>query len=228
MDFLPSENWKSAYPGALAGILAMQNAANPEASDALDARKAEVEAGARARFAGTSRAGLSALPAIRPYVDYYGRFKKTYHVLLQLESVALKGKSLPRAAALVEAMFMAEMKDMLLTAGHDLDTLQLPLTLDISNGTETYTLMRGDEQLLKPDDMFIRDGLGVISSIIYGPDRRTQISADTRNVVYTVYAPAGVGEQAALNHLQNIRDYVLLIAPAAQVELLKVFGSYEN
>ena len=42
--------------------------------------------------------------------------KKTYHVQHQLESVVLKGKSLPNVAALVAAMFMAERDDLLLTA----------------------------------------------------------------------------------------------------------------
>src|SRR5688572_25845260 len=84
--------------------------------------------------------------------------KKSYHVGLQLESFVFQGKSLPRVAALVEAMFMAELDDLLLAAGHDLDTLSLPLTLDVAQGTETYTLLRGDEQTLKTGDMFIRDG----------------------------------------------------------------------
>lgn len=217
--------WKSSFPAAHAGILAMRDVMNPAHHPELEKCKAELEEQLRKQFSGQDRAALSSHPVLQAYNAYYRRFKKSYHVQLQLESIAWKGKSIPSVSALVEAMFMAEMKDMLLTAGHDLDSLQLPLTLDVSNGTETYTLMRGDEQLLKPDDMFIRDQNGVISSIIYGPDRRTQIIADTRNVVYTVYAPAGVGEQAALDHLQNIREYVLMVAPLAQVELLNVFGA---
>ena len=43
-------------------------------------------------------------PAEREAVEQnYRRFQQTYHVALQLESVALKGKPLPRVAALVEA-----------------------------------------------------------------------------------------------------------------------------
>ena len=61
---------------------------------------------------------------IQAYAAYYERFNKTYHVQLQLESVALKGKSIPRVSALVEAMFMAELENLLLTAGHDLDVVQ--------------------------------------------------------------------------------------------------------
>ena len=202
----------------------MKGVTNPAHHPLLEQQKADLESELRARFAGQDRATLASHPVLQAYGEYYKRFKKTYHVQLQLESIVLKGKSIPSVASLVEAMFMAEIKNMLLTAGHDLDALQLPLTLDVSKGTETYTLMRGEAQTLKPDDMFISDKMGIISDIIYGPDQRTQINANTRNVVFTVYAPAGIGEQAVFQHLQDMRDYVFVIAPQAQVELLQVFG----
>lgn len=216
--------WKSAFPGAHVGVLAMRDVTNPAHDIALEKLKAELEAGLREQFKGQDRAALSSYPVLQVYGEYYKRFKKTYHVQLQLESIVMKGKSIPSVATLVEAMFMAEIRNMLLTAGHDLDILQLPLTLDVSNGTETYTLMRGESQTLKPGDMFIRDTAGIVSDIIYGPDQRTQINANTRNVVFTVYVPAGIDEQLVTHHLQDIRDYVLVISPNAQVELLQVFG----
>jgi DNA/RNA-binding domain of Phe-tRNA-synthetase-like protein len=127
-------------------------------------------------------------------------------------------------AALVEAMFMAEIKNMLLTAGHDLDSLQLPIRLDVTRGDEVYTLMRGISQQVKPGDMIISDGAGILSNIIYGPDRRTQIQPGTRNVIYTTYAPSGISEQTVTEHLQDIQEYVRLFAPQAHTEMLQVFG----
>ncbi len=219
-----SEAWRAAYPGACAGVLAMGGLANPQQHEGLQGRKAELEAALRARFAGRDRAALKALPEIQAYSAYYKRFGKTYHVLLQLEGVALKGQSIPAVAMLVEAMFMAELQDLLLTAGHDLDVLKLPATLDVASGQERYTMLNGQEQSLKPGDMFIRDGEGVISSVIYGPDRRTRIGAETRRALFTVYAPAGIGPEAVHKHLETIRDNALLVAPSAQVELLGVFS----
>src|SRR5215831_600338 len=156
----------------------------------------------RAQFVGQDRAAIASHPILKIYEEYYKRFKKTYHLQLQLESIVLKGKAIPTVASLVECMFMAEVKNMLLTAGHDLDLLQLPLTLDVSRGTESYTVMRGEEQPLKAGDMFIHDQVGIISDIIYGPDQRTQINANTRSVIFTVYAPAGISEQAINQHLE--------------------------
>ena len=119
---------------------------------------------------------------------------------------------------------MAELKNMLLTAGHDLDKLRLPLVLDVSTGDETYTLMRGTEQRLKPGDMYIRDGEGILSDVIYGPDRRSSIDPDTRNAVYTVYAPQGIPQQAVLDHLKDMADYVRIASPHAKIELIQVYS----
>ena len=118
---------------------------------------------------------------------------------------------------------MAEMQDLLLTAGHDLDSVQLPLVLGAATGNERYTLLRGEEQTLKPGDMAISDQSGIISSIIYGPDRRTQITPATSNVIFTVYAPSGIEEQTVLEHLQHIKDNVMIFAPQAQVESITVY-----
>jgi DNA/RNA-binding domain of Phe-tRNA-synthetase-like protein len=220
---LTSEAWQSAYPGAAQGLLVIRHAANPDHHVALEGRKAELEAELRARFSGYDRATLNALPSIQPYAAYYGRFKKTYHVQLQLESVVLKGKPLPRVAALVEAMFMAELQNQLLTAGHDLSAVREPMRLDVAQGDERYTLLNGKEETLKPGDIFMADSEGVISSILYGPDQRTRITPTTHNVLFAVYAPPGIAPDAVQHHLQAIRANVLLIAPGAKVELLKVY-----
>ena len=223
--FIVSEAWKTAYPGAAVGVLAVRNVINPEHHVALDKRKEELENRLRSRFSDYDRAALKALPTIQAYDTYYKRYKKTYHVRLQLESVVFKGKAIPRVAGLVEAMFMAELKNLLLTAGHDLEALQMPVKIDVAEGSERYVRLNGQEQELKPGDMMIADAQGVISSVLYGPDRRTRITSETRQVFFTVYAPPGIGEQAVCDHLQDIQANVLLVAPEADVELLEAYGT---
>ena len=222
--FEPTPAWSSTYPEAHAGVLVMRAVSNPIHHPELESQKAALEQELRKQFSGQNRAAIANHPTLRAYAEYYRQFKKTYHIQLQLESIVLKGKPIPSVAALVEAMFMAEMKDMLLTAGHDLDVLQLPLSLDVATGTEQYTLLRGEQQTLKAGDMMISDRVGVISSIVHGPDRRTQIKPSTRNVIFTVYAPPGISKQSVTQHLQNIKENVLLFAPQSQVELLQIYG----
>jgi DNA/RNA-binding domain of Phe-tRNA-synthetase-like protein len=218
-----SEAWKNTYPGASMGILAMGGAANPQGHPGLYERKTALEEQLRAHFAGQDRAALAALPAVQAYDAYYRRFKKTYHVLLQLESVVLKGKPIPSVAALVEAMFMAELQNQLLTAGHDLDAIQGAARLDIARGDETYTLLRGQEQVCKAGDMLMADEQGPISSVIYGPDARTRLAPATRRTLFTVYAPPGIDPAAVERHLEDLRDNVRIVSPQAEVEFVHVY-----
>ena len=203
----------------------MRDAANPAHHPVLESRKEALEEELRSRFSGQDRAALVKHPVLQAYAAYYRQFKKTYHVQLQLESLLFKGKSIPTVAALVEAMFMAEMNNLLLTAGHDLDAVRFPVTLDTARGTESYTLLRGEPQTPKAGDMMIVDREGIISNIVYGPDQRTQITPQTRNVLFTVYAPAGIDEPLIERHLQEIQLNVQLVAENAQVVLLQVFGA---
>ena len=224
MIFEVSETWKATFLGAHIGVLALREVVNPASHAGLESRKEALISELRLHYGNMDRSQLVTLPILQAYEAYYQRFKKTYHVQLQLESILFKGKSIPSVAALVEAMFMAEVKNMLLTAGHDLDTLEMPIRLDVTKGNEVYTLMRGQEQQVKAGDMMISDGKGIISNIIYGPDQRTQIRPETHNVVYTVYAPAGIEVPAVAQHLKDIEGYIRLFAPDAQTEILQVFG----
>jgi DNA/RNA-binding domain of Phe-tRNA-synthetase-like protein len=213
-----SDDWRAAFPGAVVGALAMRGVANPEQSPALEDAKRQLEAEVRAA------PEPAAEPVLRAYVDYYRARGKTYHVKAQRESVALKGKPIPSRAALVEAMFMAELRNLILTAGHDLDAVEPPLRADVTAGGERYVLLSGAEAVLDGNDMLMADGAGIVSSVLRGPDRRSRITRETRNVLFAVYAPAGIGEDAVRRHLADIRSNVQLVAPDAQTDALVTLG----
>lgn len=221
-----SQVWRDAFPGAVAGVIALRQVVNQESHAALEARKADLEQELRTRFASYDRAALKALPILQAYSTYYRRFRKTYHVQAQIESLVHKGKPIARVATLVECMFMAELKNMLLTSGHDLGLVNLPVRLDVSDGSEHYVRPNGKDQMLKAGDMYIADASGILSSIVYGPDLRTRITPEARAVLFTVYAPPGIGEGPVRQHLRDIQDNVMLCSPDASVEALEVHAAW--
>lgn len=218
MRLVATDRWMQAWPGAMVGVIGLRHVVNPERDAALESCTAEVASQLRARFSGADRSALAATPALRAYADYYKRFDKTYHVRLQLESVVFKGKPITGSSALVLAMFVAELKNMLLTAVHDLGAVRGGLTVDASTGTESYKRLNGEEQVLKPGDMFIRDEEGILSSIVYGPDWRTRITPQTSSAVFTVYAPVGISRLELDAHLADLESTVRLFSPEAVVE----------
>jgi DNA/RNA-binding domain of Phe-tRNA-synthetase-like protein len=218
-----SDKWKKLYPGAAVGVLVMRAAHNPAQSWELDKLGDTLVAGLRERFAAGGKPVLRSHPVIAAYESYYKTFRKTYHVTLQLESVIWKGRGIPSVSAMVKAMFMAELSNMLLTAGHDLAKVGLPLRLDVGSETETYVPLGGDQRAVKEGDMRISDAAGVISSVIGGPDQRTSISADTKDLLFTVYAPPGIGEALVRSHLEDVERFVRAFAPEAVTERLEGF-----
>jgi len=101
-------------------------------------------------------------------------------------------------------MFLAELKNRILTSGHDLDRIQGDLTFDISEGGELYLKLNGQEQELKKNDVVLKDSKGILASILYGPARRTSITHETKNVVYFAWCPYAMDEVIIRGHLNEI------------------------
>lgn len=211
------------FPGGHVGVLLIGDVDNRKRPTPLDEKKREIEARLREKFAGFSRADLLELEILQAYRNYYKQFKKTYHVQLQLESIVHKGKSLPSVSPLVDANFAAELETLVLTAGHDADLLEPPVTIDATQEGDEFIQMNGSLQPLKPGDMMMSDGQGIICTIIYGQDKRTPISPKTRRALYVAYAPVGGGSTAVQQQLGLIHEHILLFAPAAEVELLEIY-----
>jgi DNA/RNA-binding domain of Phe-tRNA-synthetase-like protein len=209
-------------PGAGAGYLAISHVSNRPAQADFEIQIDACERDLRQAYSGCDRSQLAALPNNQVNIQYFKRFKKTYAVLLQLESVVLKGKSIPRFGPLVEAMFAVELQTQLATAGHDLRCLQGSLCMDLAQGGEMYTLFNGQPQAIKPGDLFVADTAGPISSLIYGPDQRSPITPETEGVAYVAYAPPGIPPEAVASHLAGIRRLVLAACPQAVVEYEQV------
>jgi DNA/RNA-binding domain of Phe-tRNA-synthetase-like protein len=220
-----TEAWRRAFPGALVGALVMRRVRNPEQSAALEDRKRRLESELRHSVSASESARSADDSVLRAYADYYRVRGKTYHVKAQRESVAVKGRAIPSRAALVEAMFMAELENLILTAGHDLATITLPVCADFARESESYVLMNGSERAAAAGDMMMVDGVGIISTVLYGPDQRTRIRPETEEVLFAAYAPAGVGEDAVRDHVKAIRANVLLVAPEADTGLLVTVAS---
>jgi DNA/RNA-binding domain of Phe-tRNA-synthetase-like protein len=218
---VPTSAWTSAFPDAVVGALLMRGVRNAEQSAALEAEKRRLEEKLRATVGGAERATPEADRVARAYLDYYRARGKTYPVKAQRESV-VKGKSIPSRAALVEAMFMAELENLILTAGHDLDAIDAPLRVDLTADEDRYVLLNGAEAVLERGDMMMVDGAGIVSSVLRGPDLRTRITSETRHVLFAAYAPAGVGEGAVRGHLEDIQENVHLVTPEAQTQELTI------
>lgn len=213
-----TDEWRSAHPGAVIGLLEISGTVNTRASPQLDERKRQTETRLRERYQGFTRQDFLSLPIMSAYEKYYKRFSKTYHVLQQVESIVLKGKNLPDVSPLVDSNFAAEVESFILTAGHDAAKLRGSISMDVSRAEDQIMQMNGGIKPIRAGDMLMRDADGICCSIIYGQDNRSPISPETTHVLYVAYAPIGVPAEMVNAQLQKIEENVRLFAPSAVVE----------
>ena len=215
IQFETSRDFSEINPRASVGILVLENVTiQPKASNLGDAKR-EIINGLRKQF--PDQNSLKEHQVIQAYSRYYKKFDKSYHVLGQLRSMIFEDRPLPFISPLIEAIFAAELKNMLLTAFHDLDTLIFPLKIGISSGDETYITLAGEEKRLKPADMMISDQRGIISSVIYGPDKQTRVTPSTSRVLVAVYAPEGINREKIISHFEDLEKLVRLVSPSCRM-----------
>ena len=213
-----TDEWRTSHPGAVIGLLELTGIENTRPSLKLNERKQEIEARLRDRYKGFARQDFLSLPVISAYDRYYKRFNKTYHVHLQVESIVLKGKSLPSVSPAVDSNFMAEVETLVLTAGHDAAQLHRPISIDASREGDFMTQMNGTHKAIRAGDMVMRDAKAICCSIIYGQDDRSPVSPETSHVLYVAYAPAGVPTDLVDMQLRKIGGNIRLFSQAAKVE----------
>lgn len=209
-----TKDWQTAHRGAVIGLLEISGVDNtPASSPILNLHKREVESRLRVLYKDFSRQDFLSIPAMAAYQKYYKKFSKTYHVLLQLESITLKNKNLPDVSPLVDSNFTAEVETLALTAGHDVDKLSGSIIMDVARAGDQFTQMGGAVKNILPGDMVMRDEQGLCCSILHGQDDRSPITPQTTHALYVVYAPSGVPLEAVESQLRKIEENIRLFSP---------------
>ncbi len=173
-----TESLKEKYPGSIFGNLIIRDVQNRKRNETLEGRKRSLEREIREKYAVVEKDNM-----ILYYNTYFRMWKKTYPIEYQINTVKSGGK-FPQVSVVVDCMFIAELKNRILTSGHDIDEIKSDLTFDISQGGEQYLKLNGQKQELKKNDIILKDNEGILASILYGPARRTSISLKTKNSLF--------------------------------------------
>ncbi len=194
-----------SYSKALFGSLIVKNIPNRSGSELLDNKKRELELDIRQNPIEPSEDAL-----ISSYNLFFKQWGKTYPIEYQILTIQ-KGGKFPAVSVLVDSMFLAELKDRILTSGHDLDLIDGELLFDVSTGGEQYLKLNGKKQILKKDDIILRDNEGILASLLYGPAQRTVITNTTSNALYFAWCPFGLDQTLISVHLNQILDNLKLV-----------------
>ena len=198
-----SSEFAAAYGGCVVGYVTVEFQAPPAFTDDLEAEIARRERDFMSHYGESTRAELKALPVLSHYVRHFKRFKKTYHVLLQLASTA-EGKSIPRVSPLVSIMLTSELSTGVLSSGHDLDVVRTPLTFRPGSSDREIELLGGRSQALKDGDITLCDGDTTLAAVVYGQSIHGMIGDATTRAILVAYGVPGVDAAALRAHLDDM------------------------
>ena len=153
-----------------------------------------------------------------PYFRFFRKFKKTFPVMMQFESVLLKGREFPKSNAVTAVPFLAELETHVLTGTHDVEQLLGPAELYLAQAKEPFAGLRGDLVHTYPGDLCARDEGGIIFSMIAGADDRTCIHPDSRHVFHPVFGTPDTDKAVIENALRRLEFFVKVLAPDAEIE----------
>ncbi len=211
-----SKDARAAYVGWTIGTIEIDGLFPRNGGPGLDAEVSRVEEGLLSRFGGLARKAIAQTEPSRAYDEHFSRAGKAYPVLLQAAEVATKGRRISMPDPLVRAMFAAELEGMLLTAGHDLDALEAPLSLGLASGSEPLPTLGGDEKAPPAGDLVMRDARGIVASVLLGPDARTSFASTTVHALFVVYAPAAIPDRPILLLLERLGTLARLACAGAR------------
>ncbi len=203
MELMICDEVRRMYPNLKAAVMEARFGEAPEFSRQLSEHKQVLESEIR-----ESCRQPEELERVRLYNEFYRKFGSKVPMEFQIKSV-LNGKEIPRINAIVSCMFMAELKNVVLTAGHDLDMMGEKIEVMLSQGEEEYTNISGKVQNLKKGDVYASDCGKIVSSVLYGPDSDTRISEKTKKCLFMCYSFGLKGEELKA-HLEDIKGYLRL------------------
>ncbi|MFH1210459.1 MAG: phenylalanine--tRNA ligase beta subunit-related protein [archaeon] len=216
MEISIDESLRLLYPDLNVGVVVIRDVVNKDFDPALESRKREAESFIRGNLV-----DFSSLPRVKSYNKFYKRYEKKFPIEFQLKSV-ISGKQIPTVSVLVESMFLSELLNQVLVAGHDLECLEGGLVVGLARGGEEYVKINNETQIIKKDDIILNDANGVVASVLYGPDFRTRVTRHTVNVAYIAYFLYDFSDEDIRKAMQDIADNVLISNPEAKVSLVRI------
>ena len=153
------------------------------------------------------------------FFRYFRKFKKTYPVMMQVESFLLKGRPFPEGRFVNAVAFLTELKTRGLIGTHDGDRVQGTIVYYQESAETPFPSIHGGEAHSYVGDVTGRDDGGVIISMIAGADDRTCLNEQSRHALYFAFGTPGMAPEVLQGYLEQLSAYAKTLAPTATMEL---------
>lgn len=146
-------------------------------------------------------------PTVMRRIQAFGSFftQNGFHSPLADQLKHVQEKGLPNGSPLVKALLLSEMSTGTLMGAQDAAGIQGPLVCDLAKEGETFRGMRA-EVLCHKGEIVLRDSEGIIATLFQGPDRRTRLNKDTKDIVFFIFSVPGISAADMLEGVETVRN----------------------
>jgi len=185
IKFSKSSNYAARYQEVAFGLALISNCRNIHNPPGFDQHKRRLLRRMRKR---------ETLAEITERIEIYKRFFEGFGHPCPLPQHLKRTvhSGFPRYDLMVDAHFMAEMCAGILVAVSDYDRFEGTLTLDLANEGEHCIGLGNRDMIARDGEIVLRDEREIVCILCQGPDEKTRVTEDTRNVLYYAYAVPGI------------------------------------
>lgn len=188
IKFSKSSKYTAQYPEVAFGLALISGCQNTYNPPGFDQHKRRLLRKMRKRETLAEITGR-----IEIYNRFFDRFGHPCPLPQHLKRTVHSG--FPRYNLMVDAHFMAEMCEGILVAVSDYDRFDGELTLDLSDEGERCIGLGHRDMVTAQGEIVLRDEQEIVCILCQGPDEKTRVTEDTRNVLYYAYAVPGIDAQ---------------------------------
>jgi DNA/RNA-binding domain of Phe-tRNA-synthetase-like protein len=185
IPFAKSSKYSARYPELAFGLALISGCHNFYNPPGFDQHKRRLLRRMRKR---------ESLAEITERIEIYNRFFESFGHPCPLPQHLKRTvhSGFPRYNLMVDAHFMAEMCAGILVAVADYDRFEGGLTLDLADEGEHCIGLGNRDMATRQGEIVLRDKREIVCILCQGPDEKTRVTDDTRNVLYYAYSVPGI------------------------------------
>jgi len=185
VDFSVSSSYTTEYQDVPFGLVLISGCQNPGHPMGFDLYKRKLLRKMRKR---------ETLAQISERIDIYDRFFRSfgYECPLPAHLKRTIHSGFPRYNLMLDTHFMAEMCAGILVAVADYERFDGALTLDLADDGEICHGLGGRRMSTKRGEIVLRDEKEIVCVLCQGPDEKTRVSDETRDVLFYSYGVPGI------------------------------------
>ena len=198
-----SEKCIHVYPWMKFGYCLVKNLSAFQLTNALREKQKETETYIRSH----SESLLERAKAISRFYKAQGE-KNRSHIESLIKSIS-NGKDIKPVNFIVDSVMIAELKNALLLGVHDVDRIDGDIVLDVAREGEHFVGIGQRKIATRPHEIVLRDDSGIWASYTQGPDARTVVHPDSKNVMILGFFTPETSQETMIRGIQDAVDNLL-------------------